>query len=293
MTRKRFLPLLGSLAIAGLVLGACGPDGNLDAATVGVTVNGNAVTVAGWSYDRDVPTQSIDVHVYIDAIGVATTANLERPDVAQVLPQAGPFHGFSVTVNVAAGTHQVCAYGINAPGTPGDNTLLGCRTIRVTTATTTTAPTTSTTTPGGPPTTVPAEPSWTAEMLSTVNATRTQAGLSSLTSCSTLSSAAQSYSATLAAATWLDSTGPDGSQPWTRTAAYDGTAVGEDISFGFTSPAATVSSALASDEGTPNIYAPEFEHIGLGRSLIDPDGTGPQAPGYIVVQVFGAGGSCQ
>ena len=41
------------------------------------------VRVAGWALDPDTPA-SIPVHVYVNGVGRAVTANLSRPDVATV-----------------------------------------------------------------------------------------------------------------------------------------------------------------------------------------------------------------
>lgn len=65
--------------------------------------------------------------------GVATTADITRSDVGAEHTASGPNHGFDVTRGgIVAGSYNVCAYGINAPGTPGGNTLLGCRNIMLT-----------------------------------------------------------------------------------------------------------------------------------------------------------------
>jgi len=100
------------------------PSGNLEAVVPG---SGSA-TVSGWALDPDT-TAPINVHVYVDGTGVATTANGLRPDVGDAYPGFGDSHGFSVTVALPVGLHQVCAYAIDAPGTPGGNVLMGCRTV--------------------------------------------------------------------------------------------------------------------------------------------------------------------
>lgn len=90
-----------------------------------------AVQLTGWAIDPDVA-DPIDVHVYVDGVSaVAVTANLPRPDVGASHPGYGDNHGFTATVTTGGGTHQVCAYGINAPGTPGFNPQLGCRQVTV------------------------------------------------------------------------------------------------------------------------------------------------------------------
>jgi len=87
----------------------------------------SSIQVAGWAFDPDVA-ESIAVHVYIDGVGVALSAANPRADVDAVY-QHGANHGYDATFPVAAGTHTVCAYGIDANGTT--NALLGCRTVSV------------------------------------------------------------------------------------------------------------------------------------------------------------------
>jgi len=101
------------------------PVGVVDAAEAGP----RAVRVRGWAFDPDSPTQPVQVHVYVDGIGrVAATADRSRPDLAVVHPEAGPAHGYDVSVTgLADGSHEVCTFAINDSGSP--NPLLGCRTV--------------------------------------------------------------------------------------------------------------------------------------------------------------------
>ena len=280
---------LALVATAGAALVGCMPEGYQDVAQVQVTVSGSSITVAGWAWDQDTPTTPIDVHIYIDDNGFAVRADGSRPDVAAARPGAGPNHGYVASMNVAAGTHRVCSYAINAPGTPGDNVLLGCKTVQVV------APSTTSTTQPPTPTTAPTvvdEAAWAADLIADLNAQRVQAGLSALTACPSLSTTAQAYSATMVTSRWFDTTGPDGSEPWTRADTYDGTSVGEDISFGFASTDAMIATVMSSRTSSANILEPSFTHVGVGRTLGDTDGSGPAAPGYFVVQDFGTGGTC-
>jgi hypothetical protein len=104
---------------------AYNPTGVLDP----VTVAAGTLTVRGWAFDPDVPTNPVRVRVYVDDLGVASlVAGLSRPDVGRAYPEAGAAHGYSTTVPVASGTHTVCAYAVNvAAGT--ENPALGCRTV--------------------------------------------------------------------------------------------------------------------------------------------------------------------
>jgi hypothetical protein len=103
------------------------PFGNFE----GYSLGSGTVTVSGWVIDPDT-TGPIDVHVYVDGSGAGSgKANLSRADVGQVFPQYGPNHGFSVTVPVGAGSHEVCVFAINAGPGGTTNPLLGCRTVEV------------------------------------------------------------------------------------------------------------------------------------------------------------------
>ena len=100
--------------------------GNLDRAVGGL----NQVDVAGWAIDPDNGTAPTTVHVYIDGVGHVLTADVVRPDLVGPFPLAGPAHGFQATLPAAGGTHNVCAYAINA-GAGGINPRLACKTVTV------------------------------------------------------------------------------------------------------------------------------------------------------------------
>jgi hypothetical protein len=64
-------------------------------------------------------------HVYVDGkFALASTASATRSDIASPWNGYGTGHGWSVSLDLAAGTHKVCVFGINT-GT-GTNALLGC-----------------------------------------------------------------------------------------------------------------------------------------------------------------------
>ena len=100
------------------------PIGSLDT----VVASGGTLRLGGWALDPDTAA-SIDVHVYVDGAKKAVVAATEsRKDIAAAFPFFGALHGYSVSVpNVAAGSHQVCTYGINSG--VGVNTLLACRSV--------------------------------------------------------------------------------------------------------------------------------------------------------------------
>jgi len=97
------------------------PIGSVDSA-----VNaGDTVRVAGWAIDPDTGAP-IAVHVYVDGVATAITANASRPDLAPIFPGYGAAHGFTTSIDVAPGPHSVCVYAIDVG--PGATRLLGCRT---------------------------------------------------------------------------------------------------------------------------------------------------------------------
>lgn len=318
MKFRASLRLVPAALALGAGLSACLPEGHVDDVSMSVSVSGSTLTIAGWAWDSDTPTAPIDVHIYVDEIGFAVRADGSRPDVAAAVAGAGPNHGYLGQVNVAPGSHQVCAYGINAPGSPGWNITLGCQSVTVdkpvsqpssnttqkatttttsrptgTTTPSTTTPTSPTTVPGAPPT-VPSPPAtWQDEVRNRINDVRTTAGLGPLAACSSLDTAAQAYASTMATNSWFDDVGPDGSQPWSRVSTYGGTSTGENLAYGHPTPAALAQAMLES--GTTereNLLRPEFTHLGLGRAQGDPDGAGPEPVSYYWVQELGTGGTC-
>ena len=87
--------------------------------------------VTGWVVDADT-IDPVSVTLTVDGAPVGTSrASTYRPDVAASYPDSGASHGYSVVLTIASGTHQVCVTGVNAPGTPGANTALGCRSVVV------------------------------------------------------------------------------------------------------------------------------------------------------------------
>jgi hypothetical protein len=100
------------------------PIGNFEDALQTTT----GIHVVGWTLDHDT-TDPIDVHVYVDGqIAAARTANVARPDVANVYPADGPNHGFDMVIPIGSGTHTLCVFAINV-GPPEANPLLGCPTV--------------------------------------------------------------------------------------------------------------------------------------------------------------------
>jgi hypothetical protein len=82
----------------------------------------------GYALDPDV-LSSISVRLNLGGVSVATAvAGLARSDLLAKYPGYGQNHGFAIFVPATAGTHQLCAYAMNA-GAGTVNTLLGCRTV--------------------------------------------------------------------------------------------------------------------------------------------------------------------
>ena len=101
------------------------PQGSLDL----VQASAGAVNVAGWALDPDVAA-SVDVHIYVDGVfNQVVAATQTRSDIGVAFPGYGAAHGFSVSVPMASGSHQLCAFAINQG--PGGNALFGCRAVTV------------------------------------------------------------------------------------------------------------------------------------------------------------------
>ncbi len=99
------------------------PTGNLESASA----SGLVASVGGWAYDPGFPSRSIDVHVYVNGVGVATSANLARPDVNAAFGITGG-HGFSMQVGIRPGANQICAFAIGVDWP--NNYSMGCRTVQ-------------------------------------------------------------------------------------------------------------------------------------------------------------------
>ncbi len=94
----------------------------------GAAVQPGGFLATGYALDPDVAS-SIAVRIYLDGKYVASgVAAAPRPDLLATYPKNGQNHGFSIFTPATAGTHELCAYGMNvAAGTV--NTRFGCRTV--------------------------------------------------------------------------------------------------------------------------------------------------------------------
>jgi hypothetical protein len=102
------------------------PMGTLDS----VTTTGSSISVSGWAFDPDTPTDALMLHVYIDGRGTAIVGANDRPDIARAFPPAGGRHGFSFSAPVSAGSHLACVFAIDSVGR--GNSLLGCQRVMAT-----------------------------------------------------------------------------------------------------------------------------------------------------------------
>ena len=99
---------------------------------------GGTVALWGWAFDRDTPTTSIPVHLYITGSdGVrrqyVLMASAGRPDVASAYPGVGDRHGFEAVIGgLPRGSARFDAYGIDSSGKAGDYSTLGSIWVRVT-----------------------------------------------------------------------------------------------------------------------------------------------------------------
>jgi len=85
--------------------------------------------VRGWAIDGET-TSAITVDAYVDGVkATSATAGGFRDDVRTRFPEYGAWHGFDLVLPVLDGSHQVCVTAVNAPGTTGTSTSLGCSTV--------------------------------------------------------------------------------------------------------------------------------------------------------------------
>ncbi|MFG1665610.1 CAP domain-containing protein [Streptomyces sp. Y7] len=114
-----------------------------------------------------------------------------------------------------------------------------------------------------------------AEVVDLTNRERARAGLRPLSADPALTTAAQSYSADMAARAFYSHTSPEGTQPWDRAAAAGSRmrAIGENIACGQRSPAEVVEGWMNSPGHRANILKRDFTHIGIGFAGGGPAGT--------------------
>ena len=119
------------------------PKWYLDSISGGTGANAGTITIAGWAYDTDKTSQSIDIWVYVggDAPVAVTgsekhifTANKYRPDVNEAFG-CGSYHGYGETFTTNRyGTQDVYIYAVNIgkDGNPlGTNPLIAHKTVYI------------------------------------------------------------------------------------------------------------------------------------------------------------------
>jgi putative cell wall-binding protein len=96
-----------------------------------VTTMENGFTLRGWGVDPDSAqssNQPIDIHVYVDGVKkAAVTADKTDASLEDYYRYYGTTHVFEATITgLEPGLHQVCVYGINLPGSSGQNSRFPC-----------------------------------------------------------------------------------------------------------------------------------------------------------------------
>lgn len=87
------------------------------------------VHVAGWAFDPEQPQKQLEIHVYVDEKGTPFVAKAARADVGRVYPEAGPNHGFDLSIPASPGSHKVCVFAINVG--KGSHNLFTCQNVEV------------------------------------------------------------------------------------------------------------------------------------------------------------------
>jgi hypothetical protein len=96
------------------------------------------IRVRGWAFDPNAPTEPVGIRLVVGGRsgepGVASyelgPAAGSRRDVAGEYPEAGPRHGFDVSLpTVKSGRQRVCVYALDIA--PGSDRLLGCKTTSI------------------------------------------------------------------------------------------------------------------------------------------------------------------
>ncbi|HEX3041788.1 MAG TPA: DUF1906 domain-containing protein [Solirubrobacterales bacterium] len=93
------------------------------------------VRVRGWAFDPNAPTEPLAIRLSVggkeETPGVATyelgaVASRSRRDVAAAFPEAGPKHGFDLSLpTIMSGRQRICAYALDLSS--GEDRLLGCK----------------------------------------------------------------------------------------------------------------------------------------------------------------------
>ncbi|MGB8652510.1 MAG: peptidoglycan-binding domain-containing protein [Mycobacteriales bacterium] len=96
---------------------------------------GGSTLIRGWALDPDVAAPARVALTLDGAYHRVLTADAVRTDLPAAWKAYGTGHGFTAPLTLPAGRHTVCAYPLNADGTPGTRVALGCRSVLVGTPT--------------------------------------------------------------------------------------------------------------------------------------------------------------
>ncbi len=106
--------------------------GNLES----IEATEDGAIIRGWAIDGDV-TRPVNTRIYANETGekpedgtsMVVKADISRMDIVAKQPGYGASHGLRTFMPLPVGSHTVCMYGLNASGTPGENTKLGCQAV--------------------------------------------------------------------------------------------------------------------------------------------------------------------
>jgi hypothetical protein len=97
------------------------------------------VRVRGWAFDPNAPAEPLAIRLSVggkeETAGAATyelgtVAARSRRDVAAAFPEAGPKHGFDLSLpTTKSGRQRICAYALNVSS--GEDRLLGCKSAAI------------------------------------------------------------------------------------------------------------------------------------------------------------------
>lgn len=125
-------PLIGQRSV---VIGSPDPIGSFDQATSPST---SKIRVVGWGFDPNEARQPLHMHAYVGGpagqgeFHDLGATGVSRLDVQAAHPETSDSQGIDVTFATGlTGIQTLYLYALNLAGTPGDNILLGSRTISI------------------------------------------------------------------------------------------------------------------------------------------------------------------
>jgi len=96
---------------------------------IGTIESVTGTTITGWAYDPDAATSPAEIDIYVDGTYLKTVlANVDRPDLATTLGDAGTQHGFEISLPALSfGTHKIAIYAAESQGNVAE--LIGVATV--------------------------------------------------------------------------------------------------------------------------------------------------------------------